>query len=266
MKKPNFKNILKRFTIIDILIILCVIGAVVFAFTHIGGSEDSNQSISFDSSTLNKLPEKYLSFYRQGNIVKSHVGGYNSSSGEYEEVYGRVIWVDDDNNGHTQILLNINGNNILAGLYKDDCNPDIYIEYITLETDGTKYKNLTEIQIRPMSISNLDEIVSKIPERINYTIESKIAIDTKDSQIFQELANELYSNGKKRSVRQFNENVQNQISLIMAQKNELNIASEILGTINGQTSFITIRIYDSNDEDIENIKNSFDVINVLKIT
>jgi len=266
MEKPNFKNILKRFTIIDILIILCVIGAVIFAFAHIGGSEDSNQSISFDSSTLNKLHEKYLSFYREGNIVNSHVGGYNSSSGEYEELYGVVKWVDIDAKGYPQVLLDVDGYDVLAALYKDNYNPDIYIEYITLETDGSVYKNLTEVQISPMSISNLDEINNKMHNQTNYTVDTNIAIETKDSQVFQELANELYSNGKKRSVRTFNENVQNQISLIMASNNELNIASKILGSINGRTDIITIRVYNSTPEDIANIENSFDVLNVWKIT
>ena len=181
-------------------------------------------------------------------------------------MYGTILWVDINNRGFSQILLDINGKKTLAALYKDDCNPDIYIEHITLETDGTKYKNVTEIQINPMNISNLDEITNKIPEGINYTIDSRIAIETKDSQILQELANELYFNGKKRSIRTFNDNVQNKISLVMAQKNELNIASEILGNINGHTDFITIRLYNSNDEDINKIKDSFDVINVLKVT
>ncbi|MBZ9570811.1 adhesin [Methanobrevibacter sp. TMH8] len=270
MKKPNFKNILKRFTIIDILIIICIIGAVGFALMHTGGSDDKSESVSFDSSTLNKFAENYLNFYQEGNIVKTHLGGYNASTGKYQQLSGTVLWVDDNHGADVRVLIDTDGDSnskpILATLYKDVQNSDIYIEHITLETNGEKYNNVTEIQISPQNITTLDELTNKIENNTNYTISTKIAIDEKDSKTFQELSNELFLNTRKTSIRPISENIYEQIYLIMAGKEEINIASNILGTINGQTDIITIRIYNSTPEEINAIKNAFDVINVKKIT
>lgn len=270
MKKPNFKSILKRFTIIDILIILCIIGALVFAFIHTGGNEEKSESVSFDSSTLNKFAEKYLSFYQEGKVVKTHVGGYNASSGEYQELSGTVLWVDDKKGYDVKVLIDVDGDSsnkpILATLYKDITDADIYIEHITLETSGEKYKNVTEIEINPQNISTLNELATKMGNNTNYTISTTIAIDEKDSKTFQELSNELFLNGKKQSIRPVSESIYNQIALVMAGKNELSIASEILGTINGKTDMITIRLYNSSPEEIKSIEKAFDVVNVKKIS
>ncbi|MCL2116683.1 MAG: adhesin [Methanobrevibacter sp.] len=266
MKKPNLKKILKRFTWVDVIIIVCVVGAVVFAFTQIGGNEERTQSFSFDSSTMNKLAEKYLSFYREGKVIKTHFGGYNSSTGEYQEFYGTVQWVDDYKGANVKVLVDVDGQLILAGLYKDVKNADIYIEYITLETDGEKYNNVTEIQVKPENIRNLNDIVKNIPNETNYTIYTTVAIDLKDSLIQQNLTNALQLNGKRESIRPLSDSVQDQLIIIMAQNKELDLASEILGTFNGQTDIITIRIYNSTEKDIQAIENSYDVINIRKVS
>ncbi|RBQ23359.1 hypothetical protein ALNOE001_09220 [Candidatus Methanobinarius endosymbioticus] len=270
MKKPNLKNILKRFTIIDVLIVIVIIGTIVFALMYTGGDEEKSESVSFDSSTMNKLAEKYLSFYQEGKIVKTHVGGYNSSDRKYQELYGTIIWVDDNKGSDVQVLIDIDGDSksqsILARLYKDNKNADLYIEHITLETDGKKYENLTEIQINPKNIGSLDEITNNIGNNTNYTISGKISTNEKDSETYQQLSNELFLNGRKQSTKPINENTYDQIQLIMANKTEINIASEILGNIDGQTGILTIRIYNSNPEDIQQIENSFDVFNIRKIT
>lgn len=266
MKKPNLKGILKRFTWVDVIIILLVVGAVVFAFTQIGGNEEKTQSVSFDSSTMNKLAEKYLSFYREGKIIKTHLGGYNSSSGEYQELYGTVQWVDDYKGANVKVLVDVDGQLVLAGLYKDVKNVDIYIEHITLETDGEKYNNVTEIQVKPENITNLEDIAENIPNETNYTIYTTVATDSIDSQILQNLANVLQFDGKRESIRSLSDSIQNQLLIFMAQKKELSVASEILGTLNGQTSTITIRIYNTTENDIQSIKNSYDVINIRKVS
>ncbi|MCL2156480.1 MAG: adhesin [Methanobrevibacter sp.] len=266
MKKIKLKEILKRFTWVDVIIILCVVGAVVFAFSQIGGNEEKTQSISFDSSTMNKFYEKYLSFYREGKVVKTHIGGYNSSSGEYQELYGTVLWVDDYKGTNVKVVIDVDGKLVLAGLLKDVKNADIYIEHITLETNGEKYNNVTEIQIKPKNITNLNDILTNIPNETNYTISTTIAITLKDSQTLQNLANALEINGKRESIRPPSESISDQLMIIMAQKNELNLASDILGTIDGQTGVITIRIYNTTDKDIQVFKNSFDVINIRKVT
>ena len=266
MKKIKLKEILKRFTWVDVIIILCVVGAIVFAFTQIGGNEEKTQAISFDSSTMNKFSEKYLSFYREGKLVKSHVGGYNSSSGEYQELYGRIVWVDDLKGSNVKVLIDVDGQLVLAGLYKDVENADIYIEYITLETDGEKYNNVVEIQIKPENITNLNDITKNIPKETNYTIYTTIATDIKNSQILQNLANVLQLNGNRESIKPVSGSIPDQITINWAQKKELDLASEVLGTINGQTGIITIRIYDTVESDIQAIKNSYDVINIRQVT
>ena len=58
MKKPGFLN---KITIIDILIIICIIGAVGFAIYHMADDDSSNASAtSFDYSTNAKILETYL--------------------------------------------------------------------------------------------------------------------------------------------------------------------------------------------------------------
>ncbi|BBL61831.1 hypothetical protein MARBORIA2_00330 [Methanobrevibacter arboriphilus] len=270
MKKPNFKSILKKITIIDALIIICIIGAVVFAFMYTGGNEDKTESISFDSSSMNKFAEKYLSFYQDGQIVKTHIGGYNATSGEYQELYGTVVWVDDDYGANVQILIDVDGDQsgkpILARLYKDEKPADIYTEHITLETSGAKYKNVTEIEVAPKNISTLSELAREIGNETNYTVTTKIATDEKDSKTYQDLYNKMFLNGRKESVTSVSENIYDQIKIIMASPNEINMASNIFGTINGETGLITIRIYNSTPEDIKTIENNFNVLNIRKVT
>jgi phosphoribosylamine-glycine ligase len=67
MKKPGFLN---KITIIDILIIICIIGAVGFAIYHMADDDSSNASAtSFDYSTNPKILETYLDYYKDGNVV-----------------------------------------------------------------------------------------------------------------------------------------------------------------------------------------------------
>ena len=69
MKKPKLLN---KITIIDILIIVCIIGAVGFAVYHMADDDSSNASAtSFDISTKNKILENYLNLYQDGNKVTS---------------------------------------------------------------------------------------------------------------------------------------------------------------------------------------------------
>jgi flagellar basal body-associated protein FliL len=265
MKKPESKNFLKKFTIVDILIILCVVGAVAFAFMQIGNDDSRVEAISFDSSTMSKFVEKYSSFYKDGHIVKTHVGGYSSKTGEYQELYGTIVWVNDDKS-NVQVLVDIDGTLVLAGLYTDLRDADIYVEHITIETSDEKYKNVTDVLIEPMKVETLENLVNGIPDNVNYTIYTTIAISTKNNTLFQELQNELYSNGKKSSIKTSNVNLRDQITLVMATNSDITIGNKILGSINGQTDLITLRIYNSNHSDIEAIKKTFNVKNIRKVT
>ena len=92
MKKPKFLN---KLTIIDILIIICIIGAVGFAIFHMVDDDSSTASAtSFDLSTKNKILENYLDLYQNGNKVKSTVVGTSSDTGEKVELSGNVLWLD----------------------------------------------------------------------------------------------------------------------------------------------------------------------------
>jgi hypothetical protein len=53
---------------------------------------------------------------------------------------------------------------------------------------------------------------------------------------------------------------------VKATINDINGVDPILGEINGVSSTITIRIYNCSQEDIELIKNNFDVKNIRKIS
>ncbi|MBQ9161006.1 MAG: adhesin, partial [Methanobrevibacter sp.] len=88
---------MKKFTIIDYIIIILVVCAVAFAFIHITTDDSSDlQKTAFDESTVNKIPDTYLKYYKDGFIVKSTVDGFNSTNGERVTLTGDVVWQDDD--------------------------------------------------------------------------------------------------------------------------------------------------------------------------
>jgi hypothetical protein len=264
MKKIDLKDFLKKFTLIDIIIIICVILAVVVAFTQIYGEDDNQiQSVSFDSSSLGKFVEKYLSFYNNGYIIKSKVIGYNSSNMEKIEVEGTVTWVDD-NKANVKVLLDVNGSSLLAGLATDVKEADIYIEQITLENDGSKYSNLTEIITEPVEINSLSDLVHNFPDNLNATLTAAVAIDQSDSTYSQRLSNEMYSKFDKPSIA--SNDLVNTLFFVKADKNEILTASNIFGPLNGLTDSIKIRIYNCSDEDLSIIKEAFVVKNIRKVT
>ena len=261
MKKPNF---LKSLTIIDILIIICIIGAVGFALFHMTSDNSDNiASTSFDSSTNNKILGKYLDYYREGNKINSKVVGINSTNGENIEIEGNVLWVGEDENGGVNILLDSNGDKLLAGLYSDVPNADIYYEKISLETNGEKYDNLKEIRISPMDLNSLKDLVSKIPKEADYEISAELSVSDMDSLDYQNLLNKLKEN-KKPAI------ITNQLSKIIninrADKTDINLADSVLGEFDGQTGEITLRIYNCSDDTLKSIQNNYKVTKVIDIS
>ena len=74
--------------------------AIVFAFVHIATDDSSDlEKTAFDESTMGKIPDTYLKYYREGYVVKSTVEGFNSSNGEPVTINGTVVW-EDDNSGN----------------------------------------------------------------------------------------------------------------------------------------------------------------------
>lgn len=257
------KKFLNKFTIIDIIIIICIIGAIGFAVYHMTIDTDNGTSVSFDTSTANKLVETYLNFYKDGNIITSQVTGTNASSGENITLNGTVVWVGDTLNG-VEVIINSNGKDYVAGLYRSTPAADIYIDQISLETSGEKYQNVKEITISPREITKISDLYSKIPKNIKYELSTQVATLKIDSPTCQKLLNKL--NDIKRPTLTPSNDQLNSLKIFKSDEITLKEASTILGPINGQTNNIIIRVYNCTDNDLNIIKNNYEVININTIS
>jgi hypothetical protein len=251
-----------KFTLIDYLIIILVVCAVIFAFIHITTDDSSDfQKTAFDASTINKISDTYSNYYKDGYIVKSTVEGFNSTNGEEVTINGTVKWIDDNGGSDVTLLIDSNNQTYTAGLYKNVPNADIYIDSISLENDGSKYDNLVEFKIKSMKITSLTDLTKGLSDS-NYEISTLISLDSLDVTKIQEISNKINSDNKRQAIKMPNELSENQIELLKADKTSMNDANSILGNINGVTDEITIRIYDCNDSQIDNVKNNYEVTNI----
>lgn len=252
-----------KFTLIDYIIIILVICAVIFAFIHITTDDSSDlQKTAFDESTINKIPDTYLKYYKDGFIVKATVDGFNSTNGDRTTLNGTVIWEEDNSGNNIRLLIDSNNETYLAGLYRTAPNADIYIDHVSLESNGEKYKNLCEIKVKPIEISSLKDITDKIPNDATYEVSTDVALDSLSSKDVQKISNKLSSNGKRESIKSLNTDKNNYLFLKKATKENINDADSVLGNVNGLTDEITIRIYDCQDSQIKEISKNFDVINI----
>ena len=176
-----------KFTLVDYAIIILVILGIVFAFIHITSNDDAtvSESTSYDSSTLNKIAEKYLNYYRQGYIVNTTVHGYNATDGKPVTLVGTIKWLDDDRGSNVKALVNSNGTDYIVGLYNHVPNADVYINSMTLEINGDKYSNVTEIKINPKNITSLNDLVSGISNDTDYELTTTITLDSLESTTIQ---------------------------------------------------------------------------------
>lgn len=253
-----------KFTLIDYIIIILVICAIAFAFVHIMSDDSSDlQKTAFDESTVNKIPDTYLKYYKDGCIVKATVEGYNSTDGKETTLNGTVIWEEDNGGNGVKLLIDSNNETYLVGLYRTVPDADIYIDHISLESNGEKYKNLCEIKAKPMKIGSLKDLTSKIPNDADYEITTDIALDSLSSEDAQKINNKLSSNGKRESIKTSNDK-SDYIFLKKSTKENINDADSILGNIDGLTNEITIRVYDSQESQINEIEKNFDVMNLRK--
>lgn len=249
-----------KFTLIDYLIIILVICAVIFAFIHITTDDSSNiQKTAFDASTINKLPETYLNYYKDGYIVKASVDGFNSTNGEKTTLNGTVKWVDEGSS--VKVLIESGNKTYLAGLYKNVKNADIYIDTISLETDGSVYDNLTEFKIKPQNITSLNDLRKNLTGN-NYEISTTISLDSLNSEDIQEIENNLYLHSKRIAIKTLATEIDYQLVISKADKQTLDDGNSVLGNINGITDPISIRIYNCSASDIENVKNNYEVTNI----
>ncbi len=253
-----------KLTIIDILIIICIVYAIGFAVYHMTADNDNGSAVNFDSSTSNKITENYLNLYKNGYIIKSQIVGTNASSGEKVSINGTVLWIGDEKGSNVKVLVENQGQKYLVGLYKDVPEADIYFDQISLETTGEKYKNIKEVKISPKSINSLNDLVSGINEKTNYEITTDIAMSKIDTITYQQLINNLNKIKDPRII--ITENPIQLLKIIRADSQTINSADSVLGNIDGQTNDITIRIYNCSDNDLKTIKENYDVINVKDIT
>ena len=251
-----------KFTLIDYILIILVICAIAFAFIHITTDDSSDlQKTSFDESTVNKMPDTYLKYYKDGYIIKSTVEGFNSTNGEEVTLTGNVIWMDNNGGSDVGLLIESNNETYLTSLYRYNPNADIYIDHITLESNGEKYPNLVEITVKPKEISTLNDMISGIDNDTDFEITTKLSVDEISPNQLQEITNALMSHGKRLSIKTEN-NIEGQLMIVKATKQNINDASSVLGNVNGITDKITIRIYDSTDSQIKAIQDNYDVINI----
>lgn len=254
-----------KFTLIDYAIIILVICAVVFAFVHITSHDEAtSESTSYDSSTLNKIVEKYLTYYRQGYIVNTTVHGHDANTGEEVTLAGNILWMDDDRGSNVKALVSSNGSQYLVGLYNHVPNADVYIDSMTLEMNGGKYTNLTEIKANPKNISSINDLISDIGNDTDYELTTTITVDSFESNEIQKAINTLFQNDGRISVKASNTGLTDQINIVRGTGTELSQISDIIGDFNGITSKITIRVYNCSDDDINSIKSNFDVVNIQK--
>ncbi len=262
MKKSGF---LKRITIIDILIIICIIGAIGFAVYHMADDDSSNASAtSFDYSTNAKILETYLNYYHNGNKVTSTIVGTDSSTGEKVKTAGDVLWLGESEKDKVNVLIDNNGKKLLAGFFKDVPNADIFIEQISLESNGDQYANVTDITVAPKNINSIDEIISGIPDETEYEISTTIAIDNLDNVKYQKLLNALYNNKKPSMVLGIGQN--NMLEVNRAKGDDFKVANKVLGSFNGETSQIQIRIYNCTPKDTKAIESSYNVLKIAKVS
>lgn len=254
---------MKKFTIVDYIIIILVICAVIFAFVHITTDDSSKiQKTAFDASTINKIADTYSNYYKDGYIVKSTVNGYNSSTGEEVTVNGTVKWIGDNGGTNMKVLIESNDTTYIAGLYKSVPNADIYINTISLESDGSKYDNLVEFTLNPEKITSLNDLNKNLSGECD--ISTTVSLDSIDATKMQEIENKINSQDKRVAIKTAGTGLEDQIVLEKATIQNINDGNSILGSINGVSDEITIRVYNCSDDQIDNIKNSYDVANIRK--
>ena len=254
-----------KFTIIDYIIIILVIVAIVFAFMHITSDNSAKtEKIAFDESTINKIPDTYLKYYKDGFITTATVEGFNASTGDRVTASGEVIWQDTTGGGDVKLLIKNNNTTYLTGLYRYVPDADIYIDHISLESNGEKYKNLVEIKVKPKEVTSLNDLIKGINQNCDFEISTKISIDSINGIDIQKINNKLTENGKRISIRVSANDNNNQLLITKANRQNINDVNSIIGNFDGISDDITIRIYNCSEKDINDIKNNYDVLNIRK--
>lgn len=262
MKKSNP---FKKLNGIDILIIVAIILIAIVGIFHISPHSNDSETISFDTATIDKATPKYLEYYNEGEIVKTTIDGINASTGNKTVVEGNIIWSDENTNDkYIKMLIDSNGKKILVGTYKSAPNADVYIDQMKISVDGKKYNNITEVKLAPISVSNFNDLIKGLDKYDNLEITTSIACQGMDNIANQKISNELYDKTKRPSIRF--PNADQSIIVTKAKVEDLEIANKNCPELNGQSDYITIRIYNCSDKELNDIKSNYKVINIKEIS
>lgn len=257
------KKILKKLSLVDYVIIILVICAVIFAFIHLTSDNSTHvEKTAFDASTINKIPDTYFPNYQDGKIMKVSVNGINASDGKEVNLNGTLKWLDDNGGTNVKMLIDSNNQTYLVGLYKSVPEADIYIKTLSIETDGSKYDNLVEFKVKPANITSLDALVSKIPANADYELSTEISTDPIETAKLQEISNIINGKDKRVSIKTSDLGENTQIKLTKANGENIHDANSVLGSINGISDEITIRVYNCSDSQLNAIKNNYEVVNI----
>lgn len=262
MKKPEF---LKKANWIDLLVIIGIALVVIMGVYHVSPYSEETESEAYDVATIDKVTPKYLDFYNRGEVVKTHIAGTNVSNGNTVVLDGVITWSDENpNDKYIQMLVNGEKGKVLIGSYKSTPNADVYINQMTMSIDGQQYSNVTEVKLAPIAIESFNDLCKGIDKYDNIEITTTISCQEADSLSFQRMYNEFLKTTKRTSVKY---SYQDQaITVTKAKIEDLKIANQNCPSINGQSDYITIRIYNCTNQELNDIKNNYNVIHTKKIT
>lgn len=105
-------------------------------------------------------------------------------------------------------------------------------------------------------------MISGIGNGTDFEISTRLSLTDISATQLQEITNALMAHDKRLSIKTATVDIDGQVIISKATKQDINDASSILGSVDGISDEITIRIYDCTDSQLEAIKNNYDVINI----
>ncbi|MBS4022240.1 MAG: hypothetical protein KGZ79_07430 [Dethiobacter sp.] len=219
-----------KLNIIDAAIVILIILAAVFAFTRTGPSV---QSFTFDGTDISRAVRKYLELDQQGYVLNGKISGTNLD-GKSVNVEGVVKWASGG-----QLILEAGGETVSvggpAGRYED-----VFARSIILEVSHRI--RVENIILEPKKITTLLDLIPEGKLDKTFRIYTQIAlVDASDMVKFQGVVNGLRA--EKKYVSVYPLALRNNLSIDGASLEDLKTASRILGSIEGLSDSIIMRVY-----------------------
>lgn len=224
----------KRFNIIDVGIIVFILLVGILAFTR---TSTEVQSFTFDAQDFGRIVRKYSELDQDGFVVNARVIGFDARTGEDITVDGMVTW-----SSSAMLVIQSEGRNISVGgpaARLEDVNATIVILEAVNET---AVKNIT---LAPMRISSLEQLIPQEAGN-NFKLHTQISVAETEPLKLQEVINALRS--KLRYVSVYPLSVKNTINIEGAGREDLQIAADILGEIDGLSGIVTVRVYNNGEQ------------------